>query len=67
MQVDLGPLVGRQRGFRTKERNPMSGGMGGVEMVRENGSAYEEEGLESPGAGPSRLPLSGEFRFQLKV
>ena len=30
--IDLGPLVGRTRGFRTKERVPMSGGLGGMEM-----------------------------------
>jgi hypothetical protein len=30
--IDLGPLVGSMRGFRTKERVPMSGGMGGMEM-----------------------------------
>ena len=31
--VDLGPLVGQERGFLTRERVPWSGGMGGVEMV----------------------------------
>ncbi|KIO03697.1 hypothetical protein M404DRAFT_614394 [Pisolithus tinctorius Marx 270] len=31
--VDLGPLVGVQRGFRTRERAPMSGGWCGVEVV----------------------------------
>ena len=30
--VDLGPLVGARRGFRTKERVPFSGGLKGVEM-----------------------------------
>ncbi|KAL0952277.1 hypothetical protein HGRIS_006567 [Hohenbuehelia grisea] len=30
--VDLGPLVGRQRGFKTRERVPFSGGMCGVEQ-----------------------------------
>ena len=30
--VDLGPLVGRTRGFRTKELVPMRGGLGGIEM-----------------------------------
>ncbi|KAI0820106.1 hypothetical protein BC628DRAFT_1423178 [Trametes gibbosa] len=46
--VDLGPLVGIERGFRTRERIPSSGGMGGVEMVPSE-------------AGPSRMhaePLS---------
>ncbi|KAF5347350.1 hypothetical protein D9756_010001 [Leucocoprinus leucothites] len=31
-KLDLGPLVGKQRGFRTRERLPFSSGMGGVEM-----------------------------------
>ena len=31
--IDLGPLVGVQRGFRTREREPMSGGWCGVELV----------------------------------
>ncbi|KXN90228.1 SET domain-containing protein 3 [Leucoagaricus sp. SymC.cos] len=30
--VDLGPLVGKERGFRTREKLPLSSGMGGVEM-----------------------------------
>ena len=44
--IDLGPLVGIEQGFRTRERIPSSGGMGGVELV-----------LPSPSseAGPSRL------------
>ncbi|THV07317.1 hypothetical protein K435DRAFT_330200 [Dendrothele bispora CBS 962.96] len=39
--VDLGPLVGTSRGFKTRERVPGSGGFSGVEMVpspRPNGS-----------------------------
>ncbi|EED83830.1 predicted protein [Postia placenta Mad-698-R] len=32
-RVDLGPLVGRERGFRTREQVPLSGGMTGVEMA----------------------------------
>ena len=44
--VDLGPLVGVERGFKTRERIPSSGGMGGVEMVPPSPSAE---------AGPSRL------------
>lgn len=31
--IDLGPLVGRRRGFRTREKVPFSGGLAGVEMV----------------------------------
>ncbi|TBU52480.1 hypothetical protein BD310DRAFT_861853 [Dichomitus squalens] len=45
--VDLGPLIGIERGFRTRERIPSSGGMGGVELVPPSSSAE---------AGPSRLP-----------
>ncbi|KAI0743171.1 hypothetical protein C8Q80DRAFT_1273710 [Daedaleopsis nitida] len=43
--VDLGPLIGIERGFRTRERIPFSGGMGGVELVPHS--------LSEP--GPSRL------------
>jgi hypothetical protein len=32
-QVDLGPLVGAERGFMTREKVPLSGGTSGVEMV----------------------------------
>ncbi|KAF8188746.1 hypothetical protein BJ912DRAFT_851154 [Pholiota molesta] len=35
--VDLGPLVGAKRGFRTRERVPYSGGMGGMELVEDDG------------------------------
>ncbi len=31
----MGPLLGRKRGFRTRERIPFSGGLGGVEMAVE--------------------------------
>ena len=34
--VDLGPLVGRKRGFKTRERIPFSGGMAGMVMCRDN-------------------------------
>ena len=43
--IDLGPLIGTERGFRTRERIPFSGGMGGVELVSPTPSE----------AGPSRL------------
>ncbi|CDO76147.1 hypothetical protein BN946_scf185027.g10 [Trametes cinnabarina] len=46
--VDLGPLIGIERGFRTRERIPFSGGMGGVEMVPPPTPTSEAE------AGPSR-------------
>jgi len=31
--IDLGPLIGHRRGFRTREKVPFSGGLTGVEMV----------------------------------
>ena len=43
--IDLGPLIGIERGFRTRERVPHSGGMGGVELVS----------ASPPEAGPSRI------------
>jgi hypothetical protein len=33
VKIDIGPLVGRKRGFRTKERVPFSGGLGGMQMA----------------------------------
>ncbi len=32
-RVDLGPLIGAQRGFHTREKSPLNGGMNGVEMI----------------------------------
>ena len=32
-RIDLGPLIGTQRGFRTREKSPLNGGMNGVEMM----------------------------------
>ncbi|KAI8996216.1 hypothetical protein BD414DRAFT_533930 [Trametes punicea] len=49
LHVDLGPLVGIERGFRTRERIPFSGGMGGVEMVPLPTPTSDAE------AGPSRV------------
>ncbi|RDB18892.1 SET domain-containing protein 3 [Hypsizygus marmoreus] len=45
--VDLGPLLGRMRGFRTKERVRGSGGLTGVEMdVREERSFGVDDGRD---------------------
>ncbi|KAG5349945.1 hypothetical protein C0989_001160 [Termitomyces sp. Mn162] len=49
--VDLGPLVGSKRGFRTRERVPGSGGLGGVEICDDT----PEE--DDRGEGPSRITL----------
>ena len=40
--VDLGPLVGVKRGFRTREKAPMNGGWGGVEIVPSSLKAFPE-------------------------
>ena len=69
-----GPLIRQERGFRRGERNPRSGGMGGVEMVYNDSRTYAHaesypgtNGVEnrrygqwwdSPGAGSSTLSLS---------
>jgi len=45
--VDLGPLIGRERGFRTRPRMKGSGGMGGVEM--------SDTPAAGPEPGPSRV------------
>ena len=42
--IELGPLIGVERGFRTRECLPGSGGIGGVELVP-----------SSSEAGPSRI------------
>lgn len=39
--VDVGPLVGRERGFWTRESLPTSGGLGGMEMVEEEESGWQ--------------------------
>ena len=52
-EVDLGPLVGAPRGFRTRERVPFGGGMGGVEMD-----------VDTSLPAPPRLPQS-QSQFQL--
>ncbi|KAH8092252.1 hypothetical protein BXZ70DRAFT_951930 [Cristinia sonorae] len=53
-KVDLGPLVGKKRGFRTREKIPMSGGMSGVEMVDASGG--EEAGPSTLAVPERRLP-----------
>ncbi|KAI0083182.1 hypothetical protein BDY19DRAFT_980344 [Irpex rosettiformis] len=55
--TSLGPLIGTKRGFRTRERVPMSGGMSGVEMDPcssvEGLGAWAGLGVQ-PEAGPSK-------------
>ncbi|KAF8553875.1 hypothetical protein OG21DRAFT_1184758 [Imleria badia] len=44
--VDLGPLVGVKRGFRTREKAPMNGGWGGVEIVPSSLKAFPQVSAE---------------------
>jgi len=65
-KIDIGPLVGRKRGFRTKERIPYSGGLGGMQMVADedvlgNGKGFVWDGRRyKEGVPPSSptLPFS---------
>lgn len=56
--VDLGPLVGVKRGFRTRERAPMSGGWCGVEIVPSSlgwsAGLGEDEDVDVVGDGGGR-------------
>lgn len=52
--MDLGPLVGRERGFRTRERVPYSGGMAGMEMVEDEDGEGAVEGRKQEGNGKGR-------------
>jgi len=61
-KAPMGPLLGRKRGFRTRERIPFSGGLGGVEMVSEadNGVGFVWVGkLADNREGDSPSPLPG--------
>lgn len=49
--IDLGPLVGVKRGFRTREKVPMNGGWGGVEIVPSSLKAFPEISAEDPLVG----------------
>jgi len=50
-RVDLGPLIGAQRGFRTREKSPLNGGMNGVEMI-------SDPSVKAGGTGGAPKPLS---------
>lgn len=51
--VDLGPLVGKRRGFRTKERVPYSGGLSGVEMYDQDNNPLVVVSPASPRIEPT--------------
>ena len=50
-KVDLGPLIGTERGFRTRERVPWSGGMSGVEMDVDVDGEGDVEFVDVEGGG----------------
>lgn len=56
-KIDLGPLIGAKRGFRTREKVPFGGGVGGVEMVP-SGSGVSFGAVLTGGSGAE---LSGGF------
>ena len=50
--IDLGPLVGVKRGFRTREKAPMNSGWGGMEIVPSSLKPFPEVRVEEgPCAG----------------
>lgn len=59
-RVDLGPLVGSKRGFKTRERVSGSGGLSGVEMDFEGREEEEEEW--DVGEGPSNSSARSNVR-----
>jgi len=58
--LDLGPLVGSTRGFRTRERVPMSGGLGGMEMDGDEEVPVVQVTIQSP--SPHRRGTKGKER-----
>lgn len=65
-KVDLGPLVGSKRGFKTRERVLGSGGLSGVEMDYDGMEQEEEwdigEGLSSLSARSNVRDVAAAFR-----
>jgi hypothetical protein len=56
-RVDLGPLIGAQRGFRTCETSPLNGGMNGVEMIPSSSGGAASTGTSHVSKG-RQLPPS---------
>ncbi|KAI9463916.1 hypothetical protein F5148DRAFT_1000135 [Russula earlei] len=63
LKIDLGPLVGAQRGFRARERSPLNGGMNGVELISRipagSGSPGSRDAL-SKGRHPPSSKIKGK-------
>jgi hypothetical protein len=62
-RVNLGPLIGTQRGFRTREKSPLNGGMNGVEMIsdqpiRPGSTVGASQPLSKPHQPPPSHPNS---------
>ena len=67
-KIDIGPLVGRKRGFRTKERVPDSGGLGGMQMADEEDVPGNGRGVVWDGRRPYKdiiSPSSSSSNFVL--
>ena len=52
-RIDLGPLIGAQRGFHTCEKSPLNGGMNGVEMISASSVKPAASHPSSKGRRPS--------------
>ncbi|KAF8644371.1 hypothetical protein AX16_008504 [Volvariella volvacea WC 439] len=59
--VDLGPLIGTKRGFKTRERVPFSGGMTGVEMCEDSNDEVGDSTTET------EKQVLGHGRFGVKA
>ena len=64
--IDLGPLVGHRRGFRTREKVPLSGGLTGVEMVTLEPMSRATSS-SSTDSEPHGRPLDGDIKPQSVV
>lgn len=64
--IDLGPLVGHRRGFRTREKVPFSGGLTGVEMVTLEPMSRATSS-SSTDSEPHGRPLDSDIQLQSTV
>ena len=64
--IDIGPLIGHRRGFRTREKVPFSGGLTGVEMVIPEPMSRATSS-SSTDSEPHGRPLDGDIKSQPAV
>ena len=64
--IDIGPLIGHPRGFRTREKVPFSGGLTGVEMVTPEPMSRATSS-SSTDSEPHGRPLDGDIKPQPAV